>query len=123
MGDMYYLCKLPAEKQHFRNRIPFTQYYGIHFEEQDGTPYVKNVITKEELSKIGVAALNHQAMGVVIVTEVPGRPDILRGKRNLSDHLRITVDGLAQHHQDLEILSMEDLRKAGIENIVERVIE
>lgn len=123
MGDMYYVCKLPAENQHYLHRTPVTLYYGIHFREEEGIPHVINVITKEELSKIGVAALNHQVMGGTVVTEVPERPDILRGRRSLDSHLRIAVDGLAQHHSQLEALSMEDLRAAGIVDIVERAIE
>ena len=120
MDKVYYVCKLPAEKQHFRHHTPKTEYYGLRFMGENGTYRVASII-KKELSKIGNAAANHHLLGDRVVAGFPSREMLLKSKRHVHDPpLRLLVEKLARHHPDLEVLSVEELQTAGIEGITGR---
>ncbi len=122
MAGRYYLCKLPAEKQHYQRRTPETEYYGIHCESNNGVYYVTGINKREpeELRKIGVAVINHKEFGETVVAEVPTRLELSRGRRFLKHHYQIILDDLIYQYPNLEALSQEELKSVGIEGLVEK---
>ena len=120
MDGGYYVCKLPAEKQKLHHHTPHTEYYGVHFKGENGTYHLANII-KKELPKIGIAASNHKESGEAVVAGVPSRHDLLKSRRFLTDrHLHLLLDNLIYHYSDFEALSTEELKDAGLENLIER---
>ena len=117
MVGTYYICKLPAEKQHIH---PQTEYYGIHFEGENGTYQLVNII-KKDLPTLGIAAANHRSLyGEMILDLVPEYIELTKSRTHAEKHLKIRLDSLIQIHHSLEPLSAEELKTAGIEHIVIR---
>ena len=123
MVGRYYLCKLPAEKQHYQRHTPKTEYYGIHCESNNGVYHVTGINKREpeELRKIRVAIMNYREFGgEAVAAEVPPRPELSRGRRFLDHHHQIMLDNLVYNYGNLEAFSQEELKTIGIEDLVEK---